>query len=116
MTLGTLSLADITLNQDPLDNVAVVGISCPSLDQLNGVVNANDPCQAANVSPAGSGSAACYPPNFVGPLPPGAGYCAQPAGMPLTTAKSTIIAGVPDIAVYTLGGILLGFVFMGIKK
>ena len=65
-------------------------------------------------------AANCYPSNFVGPIPPGSSYCSTPAGLPTPTgcpAGSTcsIIAGVPNTAVYTLGAVLGFFVFLGVR-
>jgi hypothetical protein len=58
----------------------------------------------------------CYSATFMGPLPPGASYCASPGvpTFPATSASGTIIAGVPDRAVYTAGGVLLAIVLLGV--
>lgn len=68
--------------------------------------------------------AACYPPTFVGPLPPGAGYCSTPTGLPAPAtglscpagSACTFFNGVPDTAVYTLAALLAGFMIYGVTK
>lgn len=85
--------------------------SCPSLEQLAGIVDLTDPCQSGS---AIAQSASCYPATFVGPLPPGASYCSQPLGLPAPAAgcpagsTCTYIAGVPNSAIYTLAAVLAG--------
>jgi hypothetical protein len=92
--------------------------SCPSIQQLLGITDPNDPCQQGAVGPSAALSSGCYPSTFVGALPPGASYCGgAPTGLPAPQAASacpvgstcTIFAGVPNTGVYALGAIVLGF-------
>jgi hypothetical protein len=118
MTLGVYSRANLG------------DVTCPSIEQLEGVVDPTDPCQAGSVTPinltnspayqsmssptTGASPGGCYPAAFVGPIPPGGVLCpvSATAGCP-SGSTCSIIAGVPDMAVYALGGILALFVIMG---
>ena len=87
--------------------------SCPSLEQLAGIVDLTDPCQGGGaIAPA---AASCYPSTFVGPIPPGASYCSAPVGLPAPVSSGcpagstcSYIAGVPNTAIYTLAAVLAG--------
>ena len=78
--------------------------TCPSAEQLAGIVDINDPCQFPSVP----GTATTQQIVAVSPTVSAALSC--PAG-----STCTIISGVPNTAVYTLGGILAVFLFMGVS-
>lgn len=84
--------------------------SCPSYQQLLGITDPTDPCQTdvSMITPAAAGQS-CYPPTFVGPLPPGGAYCSQPAasGCP-AGSNCTFFANIPNSAIYTLAAVLAG--------
>ena len=91
--------------------------NCPSMQQLAGISDPNDPCQGFPIpgsSPLVPDVSVCYPTSFVGPLPAGGSYCSTPPGASSSSSPSTIIAGVPDRAVYTIGGLLAAFILLGI--
>jgi hypothetical protein len=62
-------------------------------------------------------SGSCYPASFVGPLPPGGAYCSQPVGLPApgcpAGSNCSMIAGVPNTAVYVLGALVGSFILFG---
>lgn len=69
---------------------------CPSLDQLMGVVDINDPCQAANASGNPISGSTDTTTNV------------------LTQATGTApVLGVSSTAWMVMGGVLLGLVFIG---
>lgn len=68
--------------------------------------------------PPAPAAASCYPVSFVGPLPPGGAYCSQPVGMPAPSgcpvgSTCSMIAGVPNTAVYVLGALVGSFILFG---
>ena len=65
---------------------------CPSLEQLQGIVDPSDPCQAGGTITT----------NVQTPCPSG--------------STCSIIAGVPNTGIYALGGILLMFMFVSVAK
>ena len=77
--------------------------TCPSAEQLAGIVDINDPCQFPSVP----GTATTQQIVAVSPT---VAALSCPAG-----STCTIISGVPDTAVYTLGAILAVFLFMGVS-
>ena len=81
--------------------------TCPSAEQLAGIVDINDPCQFPSVP----GTATTQEIVAVSPTVSVASAALScPAG-----STCTIISGVPDTAVYTLGAILAVFLFMGVS-
>jgi hypothetical protein len=86
---------------------------CPSVQQMLGIVDATDPCQvsAPSVATCAPGSTpiggTCYDPTNPNTVLSAGGSC--PAG-----STCTIVAGVPDLAVYTLGGLVGLFILMGV--
>lgn len=125
MTLGVYSLRNLAglgcdlSNPDPTDPSCVIAVnptptypSSLDLPTPSGV-NATLPTVTA-------GGAACVPNNVYGPLAPGQNYCSAPspsvpASCP-TGSTCSIIAGVPNTAVYVLGAIFGVFLVMGMKK
>jgi len=70
--------------------------TCPSLEQLQGIVDPLDPCQAAQASVAGcaqgcSGGTANY-----GPFPAGTVFCETGTGVPPTPAQCA--SGLPPVS------------------
>lgn len=97
MTLGTYSLGDVT------------NAICPSMDQLEGIDNPNDPCQAISQLPISSA------PSNAGNISEGA----TPSQLELAAAAATPtttqwITGIPNSMLLLIGG---GILFMvAIKK
>ena len=81
--------------------------TCPSLEQLQGVVDPNDPCQGLSVPGGGTVNPLTFAQPIAQPAPAMASAC--PAG-----STCSIITGVPNTAVYTLGAILGVFMLMGV--
>jgi hypothetical protein len=81
--------------------------NCPSLEQLMGISDPTDPCQnpAACAPGATLIGGTCYDPSnpntVLGTTCPAGSTC-------------TMIAGVPDLAIYALGGIVALFILMGV--
>ena len=82
--------------------------SCPSFQQLLGISDASDPCQASSAIALTS---SCYPADFTGPLPAGASYCSTPVGAPAPLVVSSLPSwaipagiGVLVFSVLALGG------------
>jgi hypothetical protein len=83
---------------------------CPSDEQLAGIVDPTDPCQAAAISGAPVPGTGVTPfPASTGTMPPG---YTPPTGCP-AGSTCTYIAGVPDMAIYAIGGILIAFMLIG---
>ena len=72
---------------------------CPSLEQLQGVFDSSDPCQASAVVTSGGGGGGSSP----------------AAGCPVGSS-CTFFSGVPNTAVYALGGILVAFMLLGGRR
>jgi hypothetical protein len=86
---------------------------CYPLDFVGPLPAGSSYCQpSVALSPS-----SCYATNFVGPLPPGGVYCSQPAsGLPSSCpagSNCSIYAGVPNTAVYVMGGLLASFILLG---
>jgi hypothetical protein len=100
--------------------------TCPSDEQLAGIVDMNDPCQSGlstlpltTIVPGGLTPAqtsglvqaqGCIPTGTVGPLAPGEVYCATGTGVNPAVAlcpvnqTCTFISGIPDTWIYGLAG------------
>ena len=116
MTMGTYSRRNLRrvrgVGDCTADNTDELGICVTGVTDSVGT-----PLPSSSLPVIGT---SCYPTNFVGPLPAGAAYCAQPgttgqAGCP-TGSTCSVFAGVPDTAVYTLAALLAGFVIYGVAK
>lgn len=112
MNIGVYSLGDCTPDNTDEFGLCVTGVTT---DNGTPISSTSQPVPGA----------ACYPPTFVGPLPPGAGYCSPQTGLPAPATPAagcpagstcSYINGVPDTAVYTLGLLLVGFVIYGVAK
>lgn len=114
MTLGVYSLRNLAglgcdlSNPDPTDPSCVIA------------VNPTPTYPSSLDLPTPSGVSTCVPNNVYGPLAPGQNYCSAPspsvpASCP-TGSTCSIIAGVPNTAVYVLGAIFGVFLVMGMKK
>jgi len=122
MTLGVLSSGDvetgtITLSDTPLDTAPMFtdgsNQPCYPVSFMGPIPPGASVCPASYTEPM-----PCYPPTFTGPLPPGASYCAPvgvASGCPAGSTCS-IIAGVPNVAIFTMLGIVGALVFLGGKK
>jgi hypothetical protein len=105
-----------------------LGASCPSDEQLAGIYDPQDPCQAANaagnvapistsIAPADTSTlATCMPAGSLGPLAPGQVWCATgtaaaPVGNPSGSSP------VSTTVVLTIAAVGLGLlVFMGGRR
>jgi hypothetical protein len=106
-----------------------LGDTCPSMEQLNGIVDPNDPCQqmastaviSTSVAPAGiSESQLCLPVGSAGPLAPGEVYCATGTASLTPTAGTAPSAAAASISTEALvaigGGLLFLLLLIGMKK
>jgi hypothetical protein len=76
--------------------------NCPSMQQLEGVTDPFDPCQVSTVTTGGGG---------------GGGGVSVPANSTCPVGSTcTFFAGVPNTAVYAMGGILAAFLFLGGRR
>ena len=103
---------------------------CPSIEQLQGVIDCQDPCQAAGCGVSGNPPLIvppCMPLGTQGPLQPGQQMCAPLInGSPVPVASScpagetcTFFAGIPNTWVYGLGaalGVLMMATVLGGKR
>lgn len=62
-----------------------------------------------------TGTLPCLPPGTMGPPAQGQEYCVTPASGSdgTTTPTSSLIAGIPNTALYVAGGILAAMLFLG---
>ena len=87
---------------------ATTGAPCPSVQQMMGVVDPNDPCQAAVAGPP-----PCMPTGSQGPLAPGQVWCDTGTGVPPEVAYSPGGGVTPPAQAQAQGGISKNTLLIG---
>ncbi len=87
---------------------------CPSLEQIMGILDANDPCQLPGSLALPSSLVNATLPSVQVVSPSGAINTASLAPSCPAGSTCSYIAGVPNTAIYLLGGILGVVVLMGV--
>ena len=87
----------------------VSAATCPSMDQLMGIVDPSDPCQSIALA-----ASTCMPVGSTGPLAPGQSYCSpSTASLALGGGGTPVVSTNTYIAIAAIAGI---FLLIGVSR